>query len=196
MNDIIRYVLPKYLDYIDLLNLSLTCKYYHKLLENILYKMKLEKQKQIKDFFNFSILDIVSKEKLLNSRYITWNPEWENRSLDFNEFTGSISYSRDNYDRSFIFVKIKVESPLEYHLPNTNYTIMTLFQKYSDIQVYFISDPSNFSITTLNGGIFIEREYYHHLKNFFSDGVFSYFEFPYDFPFKPLYEKVYIFEEE
>jgi len=198
MNDIIRYVLPKYLDYIDVVNLSLTCKYYNELLKPILIKLKNEKNKQIEDFFSFYIIDIVSKEKLLNSRYIKWNPDWKSEIdlKDFNQFHGSIAYTRDEFNRSFIFVKIKVESPVEYHLPYTNYTVMTIYQKYSDIQIYFLSDPNNFCITTMNNGVFIEREYYFHLKNFFSEGKFFYSEFPYEFPFQPLYEKVYIFNDE
>ena len=199
MNDIIRYVLPNYLDYLDLLNLSLICKHYHKLLKPILFKKKIEKQLQIEEFFSFYIIDIVSRKKLLNARYIPWkpgwNPEW-NPQWNFDDFHGSIAYTRDNNNRSFIFIKIKVESPLEYHLPETNYTTMAIYQKYSDIQIYFLSDPNNFSFTTLNGGVFIEREYYHHIKNFFLTGAFFYSQFPYEFPFQPLYEKVYIFEKE
>ena len=195
MNDIIRYVLPNYLDYLDLLNFSLTCKENHRLLKNILFEKKLKKQEQIEKFFNFYILDIISKEKLLNARYIPWKEEY-NFLKDFNEFHGSMAYTKDYLDRSFIFVKIKVEDPLEYHLPKTNYTIMAIFQKYSKIEVYFLSDPKNFSITTMLGGVVLEKEYYLHLKNFFLDGSFSYSDFPYVFPFRPLYEKMYIFKEE
>ena len=194
MNDIIRYELPKYLDYLDLLNLSMCCKYYNYLLKNILFNLKKIKQEQIEEIFNFYIIDMVSKEKLLKARYIPWKLEWDNNFLkDFNYFNGSIAYTKDNYNRGFIFTKIKVENPVNDDLPYTNYTIMVLYQKYSDIEVYFVSDPENYCITTMNNGIFLEKSYFHHFKNFFSLGTFSYLDFPYEFPFPPLYQKIFIF---
>ena len=194
MNDVIRYVLPKYLDYIDVVNLAKTCKYYHYLLEEILYKMKLEKQKQIEEIFNFVIIDIVNKNNLLNARYIEFKNLLDFQ--DFKNFKGSIAYSKDIHNRGFIFTKVKVETPIENNLPEINYTMMILYQKYSDVEIYFVSDPKNYCITTLNGGVFLERDYYHHFKNFYSLGSFYYSDFPYELPFPPLYQKLYMFKEE
>jgi len=191
MNDVIRYVLPKYLDYIDVVNLAQTSKYYYHLLKNILYKMKLEKQKQIKEIFNFVIIDIVNKNNLLKARYIDFKDIIDFQ--DFKNFKGSIAYTRDYHNRGFIFTKVKVKNPTEDFLPETNYTMMVFYQKYSDLQVYFVSDPNNYCITTMNNGVFLEREYYNHFKKFYSLGRFYYSEFPYELPFPPLYQKIYIF---
>ena len=201
MNDVIRYELSKYLDYNDLLNLSLSCKHFNKILKPILLKKKIKKQEQIQEFFNFIIIDIVNKQNFLKARYIEWNQKWEIENgetfmIDFNEFKGSIAYSKDRYNRSFIFVKVKVENPHNENLPQNNYTIMIIFQKYSDISVYFISDPYNYCITTVNGGIYMEIEYYQHFKNFFLNGCFNYSDFPYEFPFPPLYQKIHIFKND
>ena len=196
MNDIIRYVLPKYLDYSDLTNLSIACKYHYYLLKDIVAERKSKKIEQIKDIFNFFIIDIVNKKNLINARYIQWNDKWNEKFFkDFNQFKGTIAYTKDESNRGFIFTKVKVEIPTEKNLPFVNYTIMVIYQKYSDIQVYFVSDPENYCITSMNGGIFMEREYCKHFKTFFSLGTFSYLDFPYELPFPALYQKIYIFKE-
>lgn len=105
-------------------------------------------------------------------------------------FTHCINYTKDKYKRSFLFVKVKVKNPTLGILPKVNWTIMIIFQKYSDISVYFVTDYNNYCITDKNKGIYIEIEYYKHFKNFFKTGKFNYKDFPYEFPFPPLYEKV------
>ncbi len=81
-------------------------------------------------------------------------------------------------------------------LPENNFTMMIIFQKYSDISVYFVLDLSNYCITSNNGGIYIEIEYYEHFRNFFESGNFDYSDFPYQFPFPPLYKKMYLFKND
>ena len=202
MNDIIRYELPKYLDYIDLLNLSLTCQANHNLLQDIVLKRKKKKEDEIEELFNFSILDIVGKDNLMKAPYVPWNTKWESLFLSFNEldnfnepnaFRGSIAYTKDENNRSFIFVKIKVEDPIWYTLKTPKYTILVIYQKYSDLSLYFVSDPSNLCFT--DKGFFLDKECHTHFKNFFQSGIFSYSNFPYEFNFLPLYEKIYIFKE-
>lgn len=192
MNDVIRYVIPEFLDFNDLLNLSLTCKKLHKLLKNILLKKKIKKQRRIEEMFNFTIIDIVNKKNFLNAKWINWNPEWE--SYDYKiyvkDFPGNIVYTEDKNKRSFLFVKVQVENPTIDILPEINSTIMVIFQKYSDISVYFVTDYNNYCVTDKNEGIYIEIECYKHFKKFFKTGKFDYTEFPYDFPFPPLYEKI------
>lgn len=73
MNDVLRYVISEFLDFNDLLNLSLTCKHLHKILKLILLKKKIKKQKQIEQLFNFNIIDIVNKQNFLNAKCIEWN---------------------------------------------------------------------------------------------------------------------------
>ena len=192
MNDVIRYVVSDFLDFNDLLNLSLTCKHLYKLLKSVVKKKKIQKIEQIESMFNFSIIDIVNKENFLKAKWIDWNRRWENNEYEIyvENFEGNMVYTKDTYNRSFLFVKVEVESPTIDILPYKNTTVMVIFQKYSDISVYFVSDYNNYCISTNYGGIFIEIEYYKHFKNFFKTGQFDYSEFPYDFPFPPLYEKV------
>lgn len=212
MNDILRYELPKYLDYIDYLNLTITCKLYYEIMKKSLKKKGEEKIREIESFFPKNIINMVGKNAMLSSRYVPWNKKWEIEDYltdirEFSDLPSSISYSRDKYGRTYLFTKVKVTDPfyleklevkyevnLEVKLETKleEFTVITISQKYSDIMVYFASDPKNYAIANYNRGFLIDDDIYIHFQNFFHNRFFSYSENPYSFTKLPLYSKIFI----
>lgn len=201
MNDIYKYEFPKYLDYIDYYNFGITCKKYYSLLKREIKKKREQKIREIYSFFNDKFINMVGRNNLLCAKNISWNKEWEIEDYytDVRFLPYSLSYTRDNYDRSFLFTRVKVSAPFSSFSSfssdssqsfNTNYedqTIITISQKYTDILVYYISDPKNFAI---NGYNFIDEEIYNHIQTFFKTKTFSYITNPYSFIQIPLYSKM------
>lgn len=182
MNDIISYVLPEYLDYVDIINLALSCRYFYDLLKHVLFKKKKEKQEELLKLFNFYLIDIIGKNRLLYSIYLEYkNKDKIQKGIYYTEYE----------KKSFLFIRVKVESPLYKDLPEENYSTMIIEQKYSDIYLFFITDPLNYCIN--KNGLYVDVESVTYLRQFFNSGSFCYSELPYEYPFTPLYQKIHIY---
>ena len=216
MNDIFRYELPKYLDYNDYFNLAITCKLYYEIMKKSIRRKRDEKIREIESYFPKNIINMVGRNALLESQYISWNKKWEIEDYltdirEFSDLPSSISYSRDKYGRTYIFTKVKVTKPVSLGVKSEEakseevklkevklkakleeFTVITISQKYSDIMVYFASDPKNYAIANYNRGFLIDDDIYIHLQNFFRNGFFSYLDNPYSFTELPLYSKIFI----
>jgi hypothetical protein len=219
MNDIFRYELPKYLDYNDYFNLAITCKLYYEIMKKSVKRKRDEKIREIESYFPKNIINMVGRNALLESQYIAWNKKWEIEDYltdirEFSDLPSSISYSRDKYGRTYIFTKVKVTKPVSLDVKPVSlevkpvsletklkakleakqeeFTVITISQKYSDIMIYFASDPKNYAIANYNRGFLIDDDIYIHLQNFFRHGFFSYLDNPYSFAELPLYSKIFI----
>jgi len=166
-------------------------------LKEQLRKKRERKIRDIESFFNEKIINMIGKNNLLFSDYVDWNKNWEieNYLTDvrkFEDLPNNMCYTRDNYDRVFFFVKLKVSNPFKFNYMWENYTILTISQKYSDIQVFYASDPNNYSIYGYSYGIFIDDDNYCHFQKFFKEKMFSYIDNPYSFNKFPIYSKIEI----
>jgi hypothetical protein len=198
MKDILRYEFPKYLDFIDYFHYSITCKEIYNLVKVSLDKKRKEKIQEMESLFDRKMINMIGREKLLKSKYIKWNKKWEIEDYltdvrDAKDLPSNICYSKDTYGRIFLFVKVRVEDLILDSVLNLNlnHTIITISQKYSDISIYFASDPQNYAIAGYNRGFFIDEDTYEYFKSFFKNNFFSHKEHPYTFIELPAYSKIF-----
>ena len=166
MKDIFRYILPKHLDYIDLLNLSVSNKNMYEFMKEELVKKRIVKQKRVKELFDEDTIDMVGKNRLLLGKEIPWDNKYLGDTdyiervnySDFENDNNCIFFGKDLYDRTFMFVKVRTLN---------NKSLLIIFQRYTGLKMFICLDENN-STTFIRAKRVVSGDVYHKLQEMFS----------------------------
>ena len=157
MNDIIKYRIPDFLSYQDLVNLSLVDHETHDILKDILTHKKMEVIENMNKIYPKRIIDMVGRNNLLKGRHVEWDLNWLGYTdyidrVRFEDLSDTFSYGVDNYRRSFIFVRMR-------RVKNNKNFVIVIFQRYTDRGTYVAIDPMNGAYDVVGGHVAIGENY-------------------------------------
>jgi hypothetical protein len=124
MEDIFKYQIPKHLKYKDLEKYSSKDK-------NIfnVWKDKLKRLKKNYELFPEKLINMIGEERFLEGAEIEWKHEWLGSTgyidnIISKELINNLSYGKDDFGRSFVFVKVTNEK-------EDNFALI-IFQRYAN----------------------------------------------------------------
>jgi hypothetical protein len=157
--DVMRYILPNFLEFGDLLNFSMVDKNSYRLLKNSLFAKRERTLNKLKTKYPTTVLDTVGINHLLFGEEVVWNNSWLGATQYIDRvrpkhLSSTFSYGEDLYNRSFIFYK-------------TDQGVMVLFQRYTNGEGFVAIDPLNVFPDVIDSRCYLSAEFAADLKIFF-----------------------------
>lgn len=190
--DLIRYIAvgdprsskisENFLEYRDVINLSLCSKILYKGLKQVAAEYK--KWNIIRNMFPDKIINMIGTDNLMKANIVDWNERWLGGTgyIDGarpSDLSGIFSIGKDLHGRSFIFVKFKtneIPAVSDNNIENTNETpsdsetntkrtvsdikrtVLTVFQRYTDSKEKYVFVESRAHLYILEGRCSLDDE--------------------------------------
>jgi hypothetical protein len=156
--DVMRYTLPEFLTYSDLINFSMMNKKTYDLMKNSLVSKRKRIVEKLKEMYPLIVLETFGINNLLFGENVIWNPKWLGATdyidrVYIDELKNVFSYGIDEYQRPFIFYK-------------SNNTLLVAFQRYTDATLFVVIDPDGDLRPIIKGRCSLNEEFSKDLREF------------------------------